>query len=321
MSSVFSRIRKTCADVAARARWVAIEHDRLQRYAETLDVLGSLPMSHTEEHHLLGRGEDTLIYFVLLDSINFGSGYFPHLEKGRSLSGYFTIAKKLKEYCLAGIPQPADLLRLDAKSCADMFGQDFADPHMQELMELFATAFNQLGRWVVDHYGGDYLGFLKRCGRLEDAVAALLKMPFYRDYTTYRGKKACFLKRAQILLHDLQIAEPGSALLQFGGFEALTVFADNILPFVLQADGILRYDPWLEKRIRAEELIAPGSTEEIELRACSIHAAELLKPRIIEQSRRPITAREIDYCLWNRGQELRKTATLDKPHRTRCVYY
>ena len=319
MSGLFATIRKSCAEVAAQARWVSIDRARLAQYAEVLQFRRGA-MAHTAEHHLLGRGDDTLVYFLILDTINFGSGYSPHLDKGGEGSGYFMVARRLTEFCQAnGVPRPQDLARLDTKECARIFRQDLANPHAAELMWLFALALNDLGEWVMRDHGGDYLGFLKRARRLEDAVSAVLAMAFFRDEARHGRTRVLFLKRAQILLQDMKVAEPDHALLAFDDFHELTVFADNLVPFVLKADGILRYDPWLEKRIQNDEIIGAGSLEEIEMRAGAVQAAELLKEHLNETIG-DVTSRELDHCLWNRGQLL-KTRSADKPHRTRCVYY
>src|SRR3984957_1668540 len=244
MPALFASIRESCAVVAAQARWVGVDRAALERYAEVVARLAA-PLAHTAEQHLLGRGEETLAFFVILDTVNFGSGYFPHLRKDGA-SGYFTVAKALKRHCEAhGIPTPQALARLTAADCATIFGQDIANLHAQELMTLFALALNALGRWVMAEHAGDYLGFLRRAARAEDAVAALTAMPFFRDVTAYGDRAVTFLKRAQILVHDLAIASPEHPLLAFADFAEMTVFADNIIPFVLRADGILRYDGWL----------------------------------------------------------------------------
>jgi hypothetical protein len=318
VESLFTRIRQSCAEVAAGARWVAIDHAAIAPYAETL-ARHLAPLAHTAEHHLLGRGDDTLAFFVVLDTINFGSGYAPHLRKDGA-SGYFTVAKRLKQHCEAhGIPSAAELARWTAQDCARIFDQDPANLHARELMRLFALALKALSAWVIDEHGGDYLGFLRRAKRAEEAVAALLAMPFFRDVAVYGDREVPFLKRAQILVHDLKIAAPDHPLLAFDDFGEMTIFADNIVPFVLRADGVLRYDGWLDRRIDNGERIDSGSFEEIEMRACAVHAAELLRAAMARAGR-AVTAREIDQALWTRGQEIRgKVAT--RPHLTRCTYY
>src|SRR5262249_51616320 len=214
-------------------------------------------------------------FCVILDPINFGSGWFPQLRKDGA-SGYFTVAQRLKRHCEThGIPGAAELARWMAQDCTRIFAQDPVEPQVQELMRLFARALNVLGTWLTDIYGGDHLGFVRRAGRAEEAVAALIIMPFFRDVARYDRREVSFLKRAQILVHDLKIAAPDHPLLAFDDFAGMTIFADNIVPFVLRADGVLRYDDWLDRRIADGELIASGSAEEIEMRACALHAAEL----------------------------------------------
>jgi Potential Queuosine, Q, salvage protein family len=318
LDSLFTRIRNGCADVVARARSVTIDHAAIAPYEQTL-APHITPLAHTAEHHLLGRGDDTLAFFVILDTINFGSGWFPQLRKDGA-SGYFTLAKRLKQHCEAhGIPSATELARWTAQDCTRIFAQDPANPQVQELMGLFARALNVLGTWLTDLYGGDHLGFLRRARRAEEAVAALLIMPFFRDVATYGGREVEFLKRAQILVHDLKIAAPAHPLLAFDDFAEMTIFADNIVPFVLRADGVLRYDARLDARIENGELIASGSAEEVEMRACAVHAAELVRAAM-ERAGRTVTAREIDQALWMRGQEIRSKVAA-RPHLTRCTYY
>ena len=54
------------------------------------------------------------------------------------------------------------------------------------------------------------------------------------------------------------------------------MFADNLVPHVLRLDGVLWFDPELVARIERGELIEHGSPEEVEIRACAVHAVELL---------------------------------------------
>jgi hypothetical protein len=84
------------------------------------------------------------------------------------------------------------------------------------------------------------------------------------------------------------------------------------VPHVLRVDGVLRYEPELATRIDAGELLEPGGAER-EIRACAVHACELIAERLA------IPPRDLDVMLWNRGQEPRYKA---RPrHRTRTVYY
>ena len=92
------------------------------------------------------------------------------------------------------------------------------------------------------------------------------------------------------------------------------MFADNLVPHVLRLDGILQFDPELSARIERGELIEHGSEEEIEIRACAVHAVEL-----IVRSAAGRTAAEVDEALWKRGGQPRYKAS--PRHRSRCTAY
>jgi len=133
--------------------------------------------------------------------------------------------------------------------------------------------------------------------RLATMVAA---MPFFADVG--------FFKRAQILPHDMELAGVES----FSDLDRLTIFADNLVPHVLRVDGVLRYEEGLAARIDAGELLEPGR-EEREIRACAVHACELISQRI------GVAPRTLDGWLWNRGQAPEYKAI--PRHRTRTVFY
>lgn len=87
-------------------------------------------------------------------------------------------------------------------------------------------------------------------------------------------------KRAQIFAADLWGAFKGQGYGDFNDIESVTMFADYIVPAVLQQLGVLKYSPSLSNVIESNREINSGSEEEIELRACSIHAVEEIRELI-----------------------------------------
>ena len=85
-------VRAACADIAVNARSVSIDADALL----TLDP-GPAPELDRERHYLDGPADAVADYFLTLDTINFGSGWFPGLHKRPHSSGYFTIAWALAD--------------------------------------------------------------------------------------------------------------------------------------------------------------------------------------------------------------------------------
>ena len=320
MRNIFQEIRDATEEVAQAARWVSVDEVALNLYPERLLTEERIVLGHTPEHHLLGVGDDTLRFFVILDTINFGSGYFPFLDKDAGVSGYFTVAARLKKYCESfGVPTALELSRITKSDCFKIFDQEPSSRHLDELMELFSAALRELGEWANARFRGDLIGFLKEAKSAAGAVRMLIEMRNFQDIGQYGLLRVPLLKRAQIMLQDIKLADPSHELIQYRDLDELTVFADNVLPYVFNADGIVSYDPWLSDRIANEEIIGSGSFEEIELRACSVYVAERIC-KIIQEEIRAISVRELDYLIWNRGQKLKKLSD-KKRHRTRCTFY
>ena len=143
-------------------------------------------------------------------------------------------------------------------------------------------------------------------------------MPYFNDVASFEGHEVLFFKRAQISVSDLSLAFQRRKWGRFNDLDQMTIFADNLVPHVLRIDGVLIYDDLLIDRINNGNLIPAGSAEEVEIRACAVHAVELIK-REMAAAGQPITSPALDNFLWNRGQQ---PAYKAKPrHRTRCVYY
>ena len=95
---IFDQIRSACKSVAQRAAHVRIDTDRISRYAAGLPIDKVAVPELDATCHYLGHEKDSLSFLLVLDTINFGSGYFPHLRKRPGMSGYFTTAASLNDY-------------------------------------------------------------------------------------------------------------------------------------------------------------------------------------------------------------------------------
>ncbi|MGA3361224.1 MAG: queuosine salvage family protein [Solirubrobacteraceae bacterium] len=284
-------MRAHCAEVAGSARSVRIDLDALEAVraspAATLDPA---------VHHLDGSREEVARYLLTLDTINFGSGWFPTLRKRPGHSGYATIAAALSDRFRAEGPwSNAQLRATDTRTIADTLGQ--SPDH--ELMSLYGQGLRSLGGWLGER---NVLDAVAESGGSAEAFATALArgMSLFDD----RG----FYKRAQIAPADLALA----GVAEFRDLDRLTIFADNLVPHVLRCEGVLVYDPRLAAHIDAGRDLRPGPQER-EIRACAVHACELLSARLA------VAPRVLDNWLWNRGQEPQYKA---RPrHRCRCVYY
>jgi hypothetical protein len=317
---VFDRIRRAAAEVARRAKFVRLLDAQVAPYAASLAAAGIPTPVYDTAHHARGSMADTVAFQLVLDTVNFGSGYFPHLRKRPGMSGYFTVATSLKERWERNGPLSGPELRvIDTGDCAVLFGQEGNMGPAQELMALFAQALNDLGAWVGERYDDDPLGPIEDANHSAARLVELVsEMPLFRDVSLYKGTEVPLYKRAQILVTDLAIAFDGQGPGSFRDLDQLTIFADNLVPHVLRVDSLLAYDPDLLARVERGELIPAGSAEEIEIRAVAVHAVERIADEL-RASGVSVTARELDYLLWNRGLG-EEYKTLPR-HRTRTVFY
>ncbi len=282
------------------------------------------PSLDPERHYLEGDTADVADYVLALDAINFGSGWFPTLRKristhppGQPMSGYFTVAWALADHVRAhGAPTAEWLSDVGTLEVADILGQDPAN----ELMSLYAQAWRALGRFLADRPADgaprpvpdDRSGNPREARRALDLVAEAggsaerLAEMLARGMAMFDDRG--FYKRAQIVANDLALA----GVAEFSDLERLTIFADNLVPHVLRCDGVLVYEDALAARIDAGEQLAMGDAER-EIRACALHACELISAQT------GIPARTIDTWLWTRGQAPEYKA---RPrHRCRTVFY
>lgn len=320
VTNLFEQVRSACGEVAANARSVHIDHDRIAAYAASLPLQMTHPSELDPRCHYLGKEEKTVAFLLTLDAINFGSGYFPHLHKRPGKSGYFSIASALNDvYKIQGCLSAVDLARITVEKCTHIFSQDPANRIARELMQHFTTALNDLGRYLLECFGGNFASLVEAAGSSAGRLVQLLKkMRYFNDVAFYDGIEIPFYKRAQIAASDLSIAFKGRRWGHFIDLDQMTIFADNLVPHVLRMDGVLIYVKPLLDRIAAGMLIPAGSPEEIEIRASAVHAVELVKKEI-RKTGQSVTSPDIDNFLWNRGQQPRYKAV--PRHRTRCVYY
>ncbi len=179
----------------------------------------------------------------------------------------------------------------------------------------------EVGRVLLERYNGQFANAIKEAGGSAVRLALLLAehFPSFRDIATYHIHEVRFLKRAQICVADVHGAFGGKRWGAFHDLERLTIFADYKLPQILRHFGVLEYHPSLARRVDAMELLAAGSEEEIEIRAATIWACELLRQAMDKQDGpEAITAAEIDARLWLLSQNI---ADMRPYHRVRTIYY
>jgi hypothetical protein len=280
-------------------------------------------------HHFFDGTEKTVAYHLVLDSLNFcfwpennqqkwEIEYQPEPLSTKTLSGYIGLAASLKMAVQRGTPiTEADfLLKIRMNELRHLLGGKNQLPLMEERRNIL----NELGRALIEDFQGRAVHLVEEASGSARRLALLLaeKLDSFRDMAWYKDRQILFLKRAQIFAADLYGAFQGKQWGRFSDMAELTAFADYKLPQVLRQLGILSYGPELAQKVDTRIGLSPGSEEEVEIRANTIWAVECIRKGLACLGHKT-KAFEIDWLLWNLGQEDRFRT---KPyHRTITIFY
>jgi hypothetical protein len=189
-------------------------------------------------------------------------------------------------------------------------------------LSLLPERFEYAGKLaaIVDGADGCMSSLLNpRETALEAALRLSELLPGYNDVADYDNERAIFIKRAQLLVSDINYALVGAGKAGFSCMHELTGLADYKLPQLLRFKQVLTYDHALASSVDNLTPISAGSSEEVEIRAATIVAIELIRAALAE-AKVLTTAAEIDARLWLMSQQLHSTKI--KPyHRCLTAFY
>jgi len=301
-------------------------HQLLAQYSPTLEPLWY------DRFHFHDGTERTVNWLLVLDALNFcfwgekGKPRWRIEYQGEILDGYWAEAASLTRAVEEGIAlwDAEYLSTMSREDLAYVFrptrGADGSAGEMIPLFDARLAHVHEVGRVLVERHTGQFAHAIEKAQGSAVNLTLLLAQEFtsFRDVAVYHAKDVRFLKRAQICVADLYGAFGGKRWGAFTDLDKLTIFADYKLPQVLRHFGVLEYAPGLAQHIDNQELLPPGGEEEVELRAATIWACELLRREMSHISGYAITAVEVDQLLWFLGQN---SAEMRPYHRTRTIYY
>lgn len=308
---------RAVADAAAHVR---ITHDAIAAWAGSLTPTTLVPSGHELIEHIPGTREQIANFTLLLDALNFCFWSPSPIRiqwRGRTYERFSAMMVSLI---------------LAAKSDARWFDPEFWMVVSREeirqvlsgngellLMDERERVMRETGRVLVDRFDGSFASAVASVGEKAWPLAVLLMTNFdsFRDVSNFRGKPVYFMKRAQICALDLSAAWESKGHGALEGLGELTAFADYRVPQGLRHLDILQYSSELEAAIEAERELAADSEAEIEIRAATIQAVDLMV-RAANKAGRSATAWEVDWYLWGLSHD--KSVRV-KHHRTRTVYY
>jgi len=317
-------VLKTAKYVVAKSRAVGLDQEALIGFCEKVCQQGIKVPRWDEACHFSGHEEETVAYLLVLDSLNFcfwppsGGQRWTIDDEGGRLSGYYGLATALKRALELGLPlTQAEYL---AELSLDQLRQILGGRGVLQLLEDRLKILHELGHVLLADFGGKAHRLVATAQGSAVTLTRLLaeRLSSFQDTATYQGHQVFFYKRAQIFAADLHGAFGATAWGRFADMAQLTAFADYKLPQVLRELGILRYIPPLAQKVDQEILLESGGAEEVEIRANTIWAVELIRKELARLGK-SLRAFEIDHVLWHLGQ---KAVFKKKPyHRTLTIFY
>jgi hypothetical protein len=307
----------TTARVIQHANDVRIDRERVEGVADQLLNEPAQAPGWEDSLHFRDGTWRTAGWVFVLDALNFcfwsedpDPAQRWRVEYQDELyDGYWALAAALRRAVDEGRPiwDPRYLVDLPVRDIAHILRPHDLDFPEIPLLPLRAANLHELGRGLLDLYEGPEAAAVMIGGAKRSAAQLIqeivTRFPSFNDIAIYQGEEVRFYKRAQILIGDLAGAFDGEGLGAFDDLDCLTAFADYKVPQVLRRLGILVYSDDLAARIDGRQLIPAGSPAEIEIRAATIWACELLRQSLARRGR-SIRAFEIDWALWTAGQSL-----------------
>ncbi|MEA3356662.1 MAG: queuosine salvage family protein [Candidatus Bipolaricaulota bacterium] len=315
-------------DVLSSARFVCEQSVHVKICNSGIDRLAhSLidvpPPEWDTDHHFFDGGGRTVDYLLVLDALNFC--FFPEprwkvMVEETPIQGYFALSSILKQAFEREDPWTYDfnqLAEIEEGQLRDIL-QGAVPMGGVPLLERRAQVLRELGYVIVRRFNARPANLVHEAGHSALRLVGLLSDNFnsFRDESSYKGRKVGFYKRAQIFAGDLFASFHGRSFGEFHDIGALTAFADYKIPQILRDLGVISYSPELAGLVDTKSYIEAGSSYEVEMRAGTICAVDMLCTALTREGR-DLLPMELDWALWGAAQG----RGMRPHHRTFTIYY
>lgn len=329
----------SCRAVVSSSIHVRIDESTMGQVAAGLAETGEAPAWDADLHYR-ATGSDgderTAMWLLVLDALNFcfwGQGKDPQQRwrvrwKDELVDGYVALVAALTTAVERGYPLH-DARWLAQVSEADIGAILAPDRGHTEipLFEQRVSHLRELGEGLMAFGETPATSFIQKAdGSATQLVRQIVEtFPSFNDVTVWPYKdtglpdnEVRLYKRAQILVGDFVGGLAGSPLAEFDDLHHLTAFADYKVPQILRELGVLVYNHDLEEVIDSRIRIPADSRMEVEVRAATIIACDMLVQALRSVSHK-VTAAELDWQLWSLSQSL---GGKSRPyHLTETIYY
>ncbi|KAL9642058.1 hypothetical protein ABK040_004107 [Willaertia magna] len=286
----------------------------------------------TVHYRFLDKPELTCQYIMVLSSCNFcfwpfNDKYLPNDE-----FEYHHFASSLRDVLLN------DSTAFDAKNLQTISEEKLINEWFKgkqiPLVGERVRLIREVGFTLEKYFNGKAYELINQSSKSVKNLVDLVTryFPGFRDSCIYSptGQQIHFYKRAQIFCADIYGCFNGKGIGEFTDVDQLTMFADYRVPQILSSDyylktngedagSILVYSEELDKKLEKFEIFEYSSQMEVEIRACTVQAVELLRDYLYQKHGIKCLSIEIDWLLWQIGEANR--LVIKPHHRTLSIFY
>ncbi|PIU21268.1 MAG: hypothetical protein COT15_03275 [Candidatus Diapherotrites archaeon CG08_land_8_20_14_0_20_34_12] len=308
--------------VANNSKHVHINKERIPKFCKDFDGnemrhwLNACPLNLSME-----TNGEKLNFLLVFNSISFcywGEPKWAIEYKGNKYNGSWGMIASLERALDEGkyILNPKFLAAISEEELGEILRGNIEIPLLAERCKILS----EVGRALNKKFNGNFSNLVNEANgdgiKLLNLIVS--NFPSFNDFSRYAGKNIYFYKRAQLLVSDIYQLFNGKGYGKLKNMDKITACADYKLPWVLRRFRVMSYSTELTNKIDNKIQIKKGSEEEIEIRANTIMACELIKEELRKNNLKMDSIHVNDY-LWLMGQ---KRTHEDEPyHRTLTTFY
>lgn len=313
-------VLESTAEVMQLARHVSIDEAAIARWSDAIAVEALKPKGQYLLGNLGGTQASLANLVLLIDSLNFcfwSSNPISIQWRGQTYQRFeaMFVSIMMAARHEPGWSNPEFWLQVPSEEIRTVL----AGKGELLLMDDRERIIRETAQTLIERFDGQFINAIESVGNRAWPLAVLLMTEFdsFRDVAPCHGQIVYIMKRAQICALDISIAWQTHEFPSLGGLDELTAFADYRVPQALRHLGILRLTPELAARIESGTELAAGGEEEVEIRAATIQAVDMMIKSLSSLGKR-VTAWQVDWFLWETARGPNISAN---HHRTRTVYY
>ena len=317
-----NKVLRGISCVIKNSTGVKINESKLEEFCAGVKKEEIFPTAwKTETFYNQGSFAGQINYAFVFNSLNFcfwSDKRWRVDYKNKSYEGSAALFASLTRALEEGIPllNPGCLQDLDGEKFAHILRGENEIPLFCERLRIL----KENAAILADNFGGDFLNLIDKseydCLKIVDLLDDYF--PSFDDKEEYCGRTVYFNKRAQLVAkYAYEIARDFDRR-ELVNYDQLTAGAEYKIPAVLRNLGILEYSPDLSGKIDAKTEIPAGSKEEVEIRAFSIQAIELMKEKLNKRGF-GLASPEVHTFIWSKGKKLPQSG--QPHHRTLTIWY